>query len=82
MIICVYLIMCPTSDSITNGPHKLYVYMSLLYKVILMHSYIPKDLYIATMFPLPKVKGFACNSDKYRPITLGNCLLKLLDGLT
>ena len=68
-----------TSDCIINGPHKLYVYMSLLYKVMLMHCYIPKDLYVGTMFPLPKVKGLTCNSDKYRAITLSNCLLKLLD---
>ena len=69
----------PTSDCIINGSHRLFIYLSLLYRGMLTHCCIPKDLLVGTMFPLPKVKGLTTCSEKYRAITLSSCLLKLFD---
>ena len=71
----------PTSDCLINGPHRLYVCLSLLFKLMVTHCYIPKHLLVGTMFPLPKVKGLTNVSDKYRAITLSSCILKLFDLL-
>lgn len=68
-----------TSDCLIHGPQRLFVCLSLLFKLMVTHCYIPKHLLVGTMFPLPKVKGLTCVSDKYRAITLSSCVLKLFD---
>ena len=69
------------SDCLLNGSNKLFIFLTLLFKMIIVHGYVPKDLLIGTMFPLPKVKGLTTQSDKFRAITLSGCVLKLLDLL-
>ena len=69
------------SDCLLHISNKLFVFIALLFKMIIVHSYVPNDLLIGTMFPLPKVRGLTTVSDKYRAITLSGCVLKLLDLL-
>jgi hypothetical protein len=69
------------SDCLLHGSHKLFVFLGLLFKMMIVHSYVPQDLLVGTMFPLPKIKGFTTASEKYRAITLSGCVLKVFDLL-
>ena len=53
------------SDCLLHISNKLFVFIALLFKMIIVHSYVPNDLLIGTMFPLPKVRGLTTVSDKY-----------------
>ena len=69
------------SDCLLHASHKLTVFLSMLFKMIAVHSHIPDDLLVGTMVPLPKDRGLTMFSDKYRAITLSGCVLKLIDML-
>ena len=69
------------SDCILHASLKLTVFLSMLFKMIAVHSHIPDDLLVGTMIPLPKDRGLTMFSDKYRAITLSGCVLKLIDML-
>jgi hypothetical protein len=57
------------------------LHIALLFKSIIIHGVTPSDLLMGTMVPIPKVKGTANVSDKYRAITLSSCIGKLFDLL-
>ena len=47
---------------------------------MLSHGYVPKDLLLSTLVPIPKNRRKSLNnSDNYRAIALGSILGKLLD---
>jgi hypothetical protein len=70
-----------STDCIIYGSHKLYVYLSMLYNCVLLHGFIPSELRVGTMSPIPKCRSGANCSDKYRAITLSSCIGRLLDLL-
>ena len=68
------------SDSIINGPHILYVYLSLILRSMIVHGVSPDSLISGTMVAIPKGKrNDLCCSDNYRAITLGSIIGKVLD---
>ena len=68
-----------SSDCIIHGPARLNVWISLLFRAMVIHGYAPSELLIGTMSPIPKVKGLPGLSDIYRAITLISCFMKLFD---
>ena len=68
-----------TSDCIINGPWRLCVCLSMLFRMMLTHGYCPEELILGTMTPIPKVKTVANQSSKYRAITLNSSIGKLFD---
>jgi hypothetical protein len=70
-----------SSDCIIHGSKKLMLHIAFLFKSIIIHGVTPNDLLMGTMVPIPKVKGTANVSDKYRAITLSSCIGKLFDLL-
>ena len=68
------------SDHIINGSTKLNVYLSLLYKLIVTHSYPPSSLLHATIIPIPQNRKKSLNNpNNYREIALGSIIGKFLD---
>ena len=68
------------SDHLINGTHKLFVYLSLLFQSMLIHGYVPSDLLLATIIPIPKDRNKTLNSSaNYRGIALSSIVGKLFD---
>ena len=67
------------TDCLTYGTEKLCVLLSMLFSCILTHGTIPSEFMIGSMTPIPKTKGTSDCSDKYRAITLGSCIGRILD---
>ena len=66
------------SDCIVNGTDKLFVLLTLFFRIILVHGVVPDELLLGTMSPIPKSKSQQ-SSDNYRAITLISVILKLFD---
>ena len=66
------------SDCIANGTDKLFVLLTLFFCIILVHGFVPDELLLGTMSPIPKSKCQQ-SSDNYRAITLISAILKLFD---
>ena len=67
------------SDHIINGSKKLFLYLSLLFRTMIVHGYNPSDLLLSTIISIPKdLKGSLSKSDNYRGISLVN-FCKLFD---
>ena len=46
------------SDHIINGSKKLFLYLSLLFRTMIVHGYNPSDLLLSTIISIPKdLKG-------------------------
>ena len=70
------------SDHLIHGTPKLYVYMSLLFGSMITHGFVPHDLLLSTLVPIPKNKRMSLNtSDNYRAIALSSIIGKLLDKI-
>ncbi len=44
------------SDHLINGTHNLYVMLTLLFNMMLVHVICPKSMLLGTMVPIPKNK--------------------------
>ena len=63
------------SDHIINGSKKLVLYLSLLFRTMIVHGYNPSDLLLSTIISIPKdLKGSLSKSDNYRAISLVNSI--------
>jgi hypothetical protein len=70
------------SDHIINGPHLLYVFLTIIFNCMLIHGVSPDSMIIGTMVPIPKCKTKQlCCSDNYRAITLSSVIGKIFDWL-
>ena len=72
---------CITTDCLIFGTDKLCVILAMLFCCILTHGYCPSEFLVGTMSPIPKGACNSQNSDKYRAITLGSNIGRLLDLL-
>ena len=54
------------SSHIINGPRKLFVYLCLLFNLIMKFNYIPGDMPLSTIIPIPKNNQCLSSSDNYR----------------
>ena len=69
-----------STDYLKNGSHKLHVYISILFSVMLSHGYVPKAMRTSSIIPIPKNGRKSVNdSDNYRGIALSSVLGKVLD---
>ena len=56
--------------------------MSLLFTAMLSHSYVPQEMLISSLVPIPKnLKKSLGSSDNYRSIAIGSILGKVLDNV-
>ena len=70
------------SNHLIHGGVRLHVYISLLFDSMLTHGFVPSDLLLSTLVPIPKNKRKSLNvSDNYRAIALSSVLGKLLDNI-
>lgn len=70
------------SDHITNGTNRLFVYLSLLLDSMLSHSFVPHDILLSTLVPIPKNRHKSLqSSDDYRAIALSSIIGKLIDRI-
>jgi len=68
------------SDNFINGSDLLFVYMSLLFTVMISHSFAPPDLILSSIILIPKGSRVSLSdSDKYRSIAISSLLSKILD---
>ena len=68
------------SNHITNGTHRLHCSISLLFNSMISHGFVPNDLLLSTIIPIPKNKRKSLSkSDNYRAIALSSIMGKLLD---
>ena len=68
------------SNYIINATGKAVLYLSLLFNSIISHGFVPNEMLLSTLIPIPKNKRKSVNdSSNYRGITLSSILGKLLD---
>ena len=70
------------SENFINGSDLLFVYVSLLFTVMLSHSFSPPDFVIilSGIIPIPKGDRVALtDSEKYRSIAISGLSSKILD---
>ena len=68
-----------SSDCLINGSRRLMLHISMLFRMMVMHGVTPRNILTGTMIPIPKVKGAANTSDKFRAVTLSSSVSKLFD---
>ncbi len=68
------------SDHLIHGTHNLYVMLTLLFNIMLVHGICPKSMLLCTMVPIPKNKKRSlCDSDNYQAIALSSIFGKTFD---
>ena len=68
------------SDCLKNAPDELFMHLSTLIKMFLIHGHVTSYLLLATLVPIIKDKlGDSCSSKNYRSITISSLVLKILD---
>ena len=69
-----------TSDHFINANRDLSAHLSMLLTGLLFHGFLPDDLAVSTIIPIPKSRnGQMTNSDNYRGICLSSIVCKILD---
>ena len=69
-----------SSDCFKNAPDQLFVHLSNIFKIFLIHGHVSLFVLLSTMVPLIKNKlGDKCSSKNYRSISISSLLLKILD---
>ena len=69
-----------SSDCFKNAPDSLFVHLSNIFKIFLIHGHVSLFLLLSTMVPLIKDKlGNKCSSKNYRSIAISSLLLKIFD---
>jgi len=70
------------TDHFKNACFDLYVHMSILFTLMLEHSYAPSDMLISSLIPIPKSnRKSLCDSNNYRSIALSSLACKVLDNI-
>ena len=67
------------SSHIINGARKLSVYLCLLFNLIMKFNYIPGDMLLSTIIPIPKNNQHLSSSENYRGIALSSIIGKMFD---
>ena len=68
------------SDHLLHGGHRLHVVLSMIFNTMLIHGCTPSVVVNSTILSIPKdYKTSLSSSDKYRVISLFNCVCKLYD---
>ena len=70
------------TDHFIHGPHRLSVYLSLLFNAMIIHGFSPDGFNVATIQPIVKNKRKSMyDSANYRAIALGSPLSKIFDWI-
>ena len=71
-----------STDHLIHGTPSLHTHLSMLFSTMVTHGYVPLDLRISTLIPIPKNKKKSLNvSNNYRAIALSSVLGKTLDHI-
>jgi len=71
-----------SSDLLINGCHKLFVYLTLLFNIMVRHGVSPRNMALSTLVPIPKNRKKSVNdSNNYRAIALGSVSDKVIDNI-
>ena len=63
------------SNHLLNGSPKLLIYLSLLFRSIIIHGFTPNELLTSTIISIPKDNhAWLCDIENYRGIALFNCI--------
>ena len=69
-----------SSDCFKNAPDQLFLHMSQIFQIFLVHEHVSLFLLLSTMVPLIKDKlSDKCSSKNYRSIAISSLLLKIFD---
>ena len=75
-------VMSIVSDHFRNACFELFVHLSILFGLMLLHSYAPRDMSISTLIPIPKnLRKSLSDSNNYRSIALSSLTCKILDNV-
>ena len=70
------------SDNFIHGSELLFSYLSMLFTIMISHSFAPGDLIKSSFIPIPKgTKVSLSDSDKYRSIAISSILCKIFDHI-
>ena len=70
------------SNHLKNGPHILFVHLSLICNAIIRHGYVPNVMLRGTITHIPKdISGKLSDSANYRGVCLCLCFSKILEDL-
>ena len=70
------------TNHLIHGTHRLHCFISILFDSMISHRYVPDDMLLSTLIPIPKNKRKSLNSsDNYRAIALSSVMGKLLDHI-
>ena len=68
------------SEHLIHGNTLLHQYLAILFSCMLSHGFVPHDMLLSTMIPIPKDKRKSINiSENYRAIALSSIIGKLFD---
>jgi hypothetical protein len=71
-----------SSDYFINACYGLSVHMAFLFSSLLVHGFVPRDMSLSTIIPIPKGKNVNLSSSaNYRGITLGSMFGKIFDSI-
>ena len=70
------------SDNFIHGSELLFSYLSMLFTIMISHSFAPCDLLKSSFVPIPKgTKVSLSDSEKYRSIAISSILCKIFDHI-
>ena len=70
------------SNNLIYGSPTLYMYLSLILSSMMRHGYVPDEMLLSTLIPIPKDKRKSLNNaDNYRSIALGSIICKVYDNI-
>jgi exonuclease III len=70
------------SNNLIYGGSTLFTYLSMILTSMMNHSFVPDEMLISTLIPIPKDKRKSLNNaDNYRSIALGSIVCKLYDNI-
>ena len=68
------------SDHFVYAGHDLHVHLAMLITQCLMHGFVPDELCVFSVIPIPKENNSdSSDSNKYRGISLSSIVCKIID---
>lgn len=70
------------SDCLLNAPNSLFIHLAKVFKMYLIHNYIPQSILFTIICPIVKNENGNINSsENYRSVAIGSLILKIFDWI-
>ena len=70
------------SDHIVHGGDRLHTVLAFMFSAMINHSYVPKNLLLSSIIPIPKDRRKSLNDiNNYRSVVMCSALGKLFDNI-